>query len=80
MKMNSTTKVCTCFLYTCRLPNNLDLGELVEEYIWELNPQNYAPYVLLSNIYVVVFKWNNNEMVWKIMQYRCVKNILGFGW
>ena len=80
MKMNPTTKVWTCFLYTCRLPNNLDLGELVEEKILELNHQNYGPYVLLSNIYVVVFRWNSNEKVWKMMQYRCVKNILGFGW
>ena len=80
MKMNPTTKVWTCFPYTYRLPNNLDLGELVEEQILELKPPNYAPYVLLSNIYVVVVRWNRNQKVWKMMQYMCVKNIIGFGW
>jgi pentatricopeptide repeat protein len=67
-------------LSACRTHNNIDLGEKVAEHLIALNPQNPAPYVLLSNIYAAAGRWDDIGSVRNRMKDRKVKKKLGCSW
>eukprot|EP01018_Ginkgo_biloba_P013153 Gb_16986 [translate_table: standard] len=72
--------VWSCLLGACRVHNNIELGEFVAERLFELDPKNAAPYVLLSNIYAAAGRWNDSEKVWKLMKGRGVTKMPGCSW
>eukprot|EP01018_Ginkgo_biloba_P034725 Gb_12551 [translate_table: standard] len=80
MPMKPDAAVWGCLLAACRIHNNLDLGECVAERLFELDPKNAAPYVLLSNIYAAAGRWDDIEKVRKIMKDRRVKKKPGCSW
>ena len=55
--------VWSCLLSACRMHNNIELGEHVEECILELDSKNSAPYILLSNIYAAAERWDDAIIV-----------------
>lgn len=61
----------------CRLRNNLLLAIHVADNIFELQPQNTAPYVLLSNICAVLAGWECNHKVRKVMKDRNARTEIG---
>eukprot|EP01018_Ginkgo_biloba_P001352 Gb_05293 [translate_table: standard] len=67
-------------LCACRIHNNIELGERVAEYLFELDPENAAPYVLLSNIYAEAGRWDDIEKVRKMMKDRRVIKKPGCTW
>eukprot|EP01018_Ginkgo_biloba_P017192 Gb_07106 [translate_table: standard] len=67
-------------LGACRIHNNIELGEHVAELLFELDPQNTAPYVLLSNIYAATGRWDAIENVRKMMRDRGVTKKPGCSW
>ncbi|XP_057845753.2 pentatricopeptide repeat-containing protein At4g02750 [Cryptomeria japonica] len=69
-----------CFLGACRMHNNIELGEYAAQRLAELDPQNAAPYVLLSNIYASVGRWDDTKNVRKIMKNRIIKKMPGCSW
>ncbi|XP_057826251.2 pentatricopeptide repeat-containing protein At3g26782, mitochondrial [Cryptomeria japonica] len=69
-----------CLLSSCRIHNNIELGEQVAERLFELEPSNSGTYVLLSNIYAAAGKWNDVDKVQKIMRVRGVKKTPGCSW
>eukprot|EP01018_Ginkgo_biloba_P013166 Gb_21057 [translate_table: standard] len=70
----------SCLLGACRIHNNVELGEYVAERLFELEPQNAAPYVLLSNIYATAGRWDDSENVRKMMKNKGVKKTPGCSW
>eukprot|EP01018_Ginkgo_biloba_P006326 Gb_17177 [translate_table: standard] len=72
--------VWRCLLSACRIHNNVELGERVAETLFELDPQNAAPYVLLSNIYAAAGRWDDAENVRRMMKDRRVKKMPGSSW
>ncbi|KAH9293986.1 hypothetical protein KI387_040813, partial [Taxus chinensis] len=46
-------------LGACRSHKNIGLGEFVARLLFELDPKNAAPYVVLSNIYADVGRWGD---------------------
>jgi pentatricopeptide repeat protein len=69
-----------CFLGACRVHNNVDLGECAAEWVFELDPENPAPYVLLSNIYAAAGRWSDIEKVRRMMKERGIKKVMGCSW
>eukprot|EP01018_Ginkgo_biloba_P034627 Gb_37255 [translate_table: standard] len=67
-------------LGACRTHANIELGECVAKRLFELDPKNSAPYVLLSNIYAAAGRWDEMEKVRKIMKDRKVKKNPGYSW
>eukprot|EP01018_Ginkgo_biloba_P022027 Gb_29768 [translate_table: standard] len=80
MQIKPDATVWGCLLGACRVHNNIKLGEHVAERLFELDPKNAAPYVLLSNIYASAGKWNDIEKVRKMMKGRRVKKKPGCSW
>eukprot|EP01018_Ginkgo_biloba_P019333 Gb_33834 [translate_table: standard] len=67
-------------LGACRIHNNVELGQQVAERLFEMDPKNVAPYVLLSNIYAAAGRWEEIEKVRKMMKDRTVKKKPGCSW
>ena len=60
--------------------NNIEVEEHVVERILELDSKNYAPYILLSNIYVAAERWDDIEKIRKMMKNKEVNRIPGCSW
>jgi hypothetical protein len=60
-------------LGACRIYINIEIGEYAAERLFELEPENAAHYVLLSNMYAAAGRWDDIEIVRKMMKDRRVK-------
>eukprot|EP01018_Ginkgo_biloba_P003192 Gb_13222 [translate_table: standard] len=80
MPIQPDAAVWRCLLGACRVHNNVGLGACVAERLFELDPKNSSPYVLLSNIYAASGRWDDAENVRKLMKYRKVKKTPGCSW
>ncbi|RHN48737.1 putative tetratricopeptide-like helical domain-containing protein [Medicago truncatula] len=59
----------------CKLQGDTELGEIVANRLFELEPQNAANYVLLSNIYAAAGRWKDVSLVRSKMKERGVCKI-----
>jgi pentatricopeptide repeat protein len=80
MPIKPDASVWGCLLSACRIHNNTELAEHAAEHLFELVPQNAAPYVVLSNIYAAAGKWDDIEKVRKMMKDRSIKKMPGCSW
>eukprot|EP01018_Ginkgo_biloba_P036740 Gb_04648 [translate_table: standard] len=80
MPIKPDATVFRCLLGACRIYNNIELGERVAEHLVELDPENPAPYVLLSNIYAAAGRWDDTETVRRMMKDKGIKKIAGRSW
>jgi len=77
-KPNAT--VWRCLLGACRIHNKTSLGAHIAECLFDLNPTDAAPYVLLSNIYAEAGRWGDTESVRRMMKDKRVKKSPGCSW
>eukprot|EP01018_Ginkgo_biloba_P001708 Gb_40749 [translate_table: standard] len=80
MPIKPDATVWGCLLGACRIHHNIVLAENVAEQIFELDPENASPYVLLSNIYAAAGRWEDIEKVRIMMKDRRVKKKPGCSW
>eukprot|EP01018_Ginkgo_biloba_P011196 Gb_27462 [translate_table: standard] len=80
MPIKPDATVWRCLLGACRLHGNTQLGESVAQCLFELDPKNAAPYVLLSNIYAAAGRWDDITKVRKMMKDQRVKKPPGCSW
>eukprot|EP01018_Ginkgo_biloba_P031676 Gb_31111 [translate_table: standard] len=80
MPVKPDADVWGSLLGACRIHTNMELGQHVAERLFELDPKNSAPYVLLSNIYAAAGRWHDMEKVRKLMKDRRVKKNPGCSW
>ncbi|KAK1399989.1 Pentatricopeptide repeat-containing protein [Heracleum sosnowskyi] len=59
MEMKPDGVIWASLLSSCRLHNNIELGEYVTEQLLKLEPGNHGAHVLLSNIYAGAGKWDD---------------------
>ncbi|XP_057862106.2 pentatricopeptide repeat-containing protein At1g20230 [Cryptomeria japonica] len=70
-----------CLLRACRLQKNIRLGEFAAGVLFELDPSNAFPYVLLSNIYEEAAKGSDEaRLVRQVMKARGIKQIPWYSW
>ncbi|KAL5545775.1 hypothetical protein UlMin_005462 [Ulmus minor] len=67
-------------LGACKLHSDIELGKLVADRLFELEPQNAGTYVLLSNIYAAAGQWLDVSLVRKTMKERGINKIPGCSW
>jgi len=80
MPIKPDAAVWRCLLGACRIHNNIELGERTAARLLELEPENEAPYVLLSNIYASAGRWDDREKMRKMMEDRGVTKTPGCSW
>jgi pentatricopeptide repeat protein len=69
-----------CLLSACSIHNNIELGESVAERLFVLYPDLHAPYILLSNIYAAVGRWDDIQKIRKMMRHKGIKKTPGCSW
>ncbi|KAF5949179.1 hypothetical protein HYC85_015136 [Camellia sinensis] len=67
-------------LSACKIHKNADIAKRIAEEVLRLDPQDSAPYVLLSNIQASAKRWQDVSEVRKVMRDRRVKKEPGISW
>ncbi|XP_031488300.1 putative pentatricopeptide repeat-containing protein At3g15930 [Nymphaea colorata] len=77
MPMKPNSIVWGAFLGACRVHKNIELAEKAAKHLLELEPENGAAYVLLSNIYAVCNRWDDVRKVRSLMTDKKMKKTPG---
>eukprot|EP01018_Ginkgo_biloba_P032222 Gb_18600 [translate_table: standard] len=72
--------VLAALLSACRVHGNIEMGRQVAESLLDIEPQNVAAHVLLSNIYAAAGRWDDVAELRKIMKDRGLKKEPGCSW
>ncbi|XP_058099528.1 pentatricopeptide repeat-containing protein At2g39620 [Magnolia sinica] len=80
MPMAPDAGVWGALLGACRMHSNLKLGEMALEHLVQLEPQNPAHYVVLSNIYAQVGNWAKVGKMRSMMNGSGLKKTPGCSW
>ncbi|KHN23502.1 Putative pentatricopeptide repeat-containing protein, mitochondrial [Glycine soja] len=72
--------VWRALLGACVIHKNLDLGKVCAQRVLEMEPQDDATHVLLSNMYATAKRWDNVAYVRKNMKKKKVKKEPGLSW
>lgn len=72
--------VWRALLGACVIHRDVELGRIAAENVLELEPQDEAAYVLLSNIYANARRWGSVAYVRKTMKKKGVKKEPGLSW
>ncbi|XVE73290.1 hypothetical protein DITRI_Ditri11bG0105600 [Diplodiscus trichospermus] len=78
MPFEPTRSIWGSLLAGCRTHGNLELSEIAAKKLVELEPANSAYYVVLSNLYADMGRWDDAEKVRALMKERGLKKDLGF--
>ncbi|KAI3444431.1 hypothetical protein Pfo_001096, partial [Paulownia fortunei] len=78
MPIQPDSTVWGAFLGSCRIHDNIHLGEIAAKELFKLEPHNPANYVLLMNMYAASKRWDDVDKVKDLMDRRSVK--LGNVW
>ncbi|RZC82887.1 hypothetical protein C5167_045668 [Papaver somniferum] len=80
MPIEPDAMIWRTLLSGCTVHKNLDIGEFAANQLLQLEPEDSATYVLLSNIYAVAKKWDLRDHMRQMMKERGVKKEPGRSW
>ncbi|XP_057841551.2 pentatricopeptide repeat-containing protein At5g16860 [Cryptomeria japonica] len=78
--LEPSADVWGALLGACRTHHSVDIAESVVKHLFELEPENSGPYILLSNMYAEVGRWNDVAKVRKHMKDKGLKKRPGCSW
>lgn len=67
-------------LGACRVHNNVELARVAAEALMRLEPESSAPYVLLSNMYADMGRWDDATEVRMLMERNNIRKKTGYSW
>ncbi|KAF4368568.1 hypothetical protein F8388_018692 [Cannabis sativa] len=67
-------------LSSCTVHKNAEIGEYAAHHLLELEPEDSATYVLLSNLYAIAKKWDFRDQTRRLMREKGVKKEPGRSW
>lgn len=80
MPMQPDSVIWGSLLAACKLHRNITIGKYVAEKLLEVEASNSGPYVLLSNMYAELGKWEDVMNVRKLMRKEGVTKQPGCSW
>ncbi|ERN03818.1 pentatricopeptide repeat-containing protein At2g02750 [Amborella trichopoda] len=80
MPMKPLNSMFASLLGACSLHCNVEIGEEMADILFELEPENPAPVVVLSNIYANLGRWGSAENAREMMRERGLKKVPGRSW
>jgi pentatricopeptide repeat protein len=75
-----TAAVWGALLGACRMHKNMELGAYAAEHVFELDPYDSGPHMLLSNIYASAGRWGDVAKVRRMMKESGVKKEPACSW
>ncbi|XVF06774.1 hypothetical protein REPUB_Repub06bG0079900 [Reevesia pubescens] len=80
MPLKPDASIWGSLLSACRLSGNIEVAERVSERILELKSKDTGYYVLVSNVYAILGKWDQVRMIRKSIKARGLKKDPGCSW
>ncbi|PVH61622.1 hypothetical protein PAHAL_3G079400 [Panicum hallii] len=80
MPCKADALVWKTLLGACKTHNNMDIGEIAANHVLELEPQDPAPYVLLSNLYADAGLWDQVARIRSAMRDKNLMKETGLSW
>lgn len=80
MPMEPTAAVWGALLGACRMHKNAKIGQFAADHVFELDPNDTGPPVLLYNIYASTGQWDDAARVRKTMKHTGVKKEPACSW
>jgi pentatricopeptide repeat protein len=80
MPLEPDASVWGALLNACRIHCNIELGEYSSERLIQLEPENPAHYIQLSNIYAAAGKWDSAVKARTMLKVRGLKKTPGCSW
>ncbi|KAK7325364.1 hypothetical protein VNO77_29526 [Canavalia gladiata] len=80
MPFEPDVRVWGALLAACRTHKNIEMGEKVSKKIQQLGPESAGNFVLMSNIYSSVGRWDDAAHVRSIQKHRGYKKSPGCSW
>ncbi|GAV85582.1 PPR domain-containing protein/PPR_2 domain-containing protein/PPR_3 domain-containing protein/DYW_deaminase domain-containing protein [Cephalotus follicularis] len=80
MVVEPDATVWKALLAACRVHGELALGERAAKNLFELEPMNAVPYVMLSNMYSTAGKWEDAARIRRLMKSKGITKEPGCSW
>ncbi|WCJ23158.1 Tetratricopeptide repeat (TPR)-like superfamily protein [Euphorbia peplus] len=80
MVVEPDATVWKSLLAACRMHGELELGEIAANNLFELEPNNSMPYILLSNMYSVAERWEDAARIRRSMKAKGISKEPGYSW
>ncbi|MQM14018.1 hypothetical protein Taro_046946 [Colocasia esculenta] len=80
MKVRQTGSMFGSLLGACQMHCNLELGERLAHKLFELEPNNATNYVMLSNLYALVGRWDDVGRIRRLMVDKGLSKNAGCSW
>uniref|UniRef100_A0ACD5TPT6 Uncharacterized protein n=1 Tax=Avena sativa TaxID=4498 RepID=A0ACD5TPT6_AVESA len=80
MPYKADAVVWKTLLGACRTYKNIEIGEIAANHVIDLDPQDPAPYVLLSNLYSQAGLWDEVARVRSLMRDKNLSKEIGLSW
>lgn len=77
MPMEPNERAWGALLGACHTYNNMDIGVVAADHLFELAPQQSGYFVMLSNIYAKAGRWKDVTLIRSMMKGRGIKKIPG---
>ncbi|MCD9639385.1 hypothetical protein HAX54_023826 [Datura stramonium] len=80
MDIEPDATIWKALLAACRVHGNTDLAEKASKALFQLEPQDAVPYVMLSNIYSAAGKWEIAAKLRRKMKLKGLNKEPGYSW
>lgn len=80
MVVEPDATVWKALLAACRKHGNIELGEKAAKNLFELEPRNSVPYVMLSNMYSKDGRWEDAARIRRLMKSMGISKEPGYSW
>ncbi|THG11581.1 pentatricopeptide repeat-containing protein At5g04780, mitochondrial-like [Camellia sinensis] len=67
-------------LFVCTINGNVEHGEMAVRRLFELDPLNAGPYIVLSNVYAARGRWKDVASMRTLMKNQNVKKFAAYSW
>ncbi|KAI3787387.1 hypothetical protein L1987_41828 [Smallanthus sonchifolius] len=80
MVVEPDATVWKALLSACRVHGKIELAEKAANTLFELEPQDAVPYIMLSNLYSSTGQWEDAARIRRLMKSRGVNKEPGYSW
>ncbi|XXG52450.1 hypothetical protein AAC387_Pa03g0789 [Persea americana] len=80
MPLKPDVSIWGALLSACRITGETNIAERVAEQIMKLDSDKTGYYVLVSNLYAAMSRWDNVSKIWKFTKCRGIKKDPGYSW
>ncbi|XP_022732334.1 pentatricopeptide repeat-containing protein At2g22070-like [Durio zibethinus] len=72
--------IWSTLLSVCAMKGDIEHGEMAAKCLFELDPLNAGPYIMLSNMYATCGRWEDVASVRSLMKSKNVKKFAAYSW